>query len=182
MIQPWPKLDSVPLGDFHIFRLRKDRKTSPRTGQPHEFYILDTLDWVNVVAVTPDQQLVMVEQYRHGTDTVELEIPGGMLNHASESPLAAGLRELREETGYAGEEAQILAEVQPNPAFMSNRCFTVLVQNCQERYPIEWDHGEDMITRLVPVSELRGLIIAGKIRHSIILAALYHFELWRQRD
>jgi ADP-ribose pyrophosphatase len=179
-IQPWKRVSSEPAGDFRIFKARWDRRVSPRTGRTHEFIVLDSLNWVNIVAVTPDQQLVMVEQFRHGTETVELEIPGGLLDSAEESPLAAGLRELREETGYEGEQARVLAEQFPNPAFMSNRCYTVLALNCVLKHPLEWDHGEDLAIRLVPVDELGGLVASGKIRHSIIVAALYEFELWRR--
>src|ERR1051325_6325496 len=100
MIKPWPKIASKKLGDFRIFSIRSDQKISPRNGQPHDFFIIDCVNWVNVVAVTPDEQLVMVEQYRHGSNTVELEIPGGTMDAADASPLAAGVRELREETGY----------------------------------------------------------------------------------
>ena len=182
MIQPWKTIGSRPAGDFRIFKARWDRRISPRTGQAHEFIILDSLDWVNIVAVTPDQKLVMVEQYRHGTNTVELEIPGGLLDETDASPLAAGLRELREETGYEGEAAQILCEQFPNPAFQSNRCHTVLVRNCQIKHPVEWDRGEDLVTRQVPVEEIAGLIASGRVRHSIIIAALYHFELWRRKQ
>jgi len=78
MIRPWKTLGSKPLGDFRIFTLRSDRAISPRTGNEHEFFVIDCVSWVNVVAVTPDDHLVMVEQYRHGTQTVELEIPGGI--------------------------------------------------------------------------------------------------------
>ncbi len=161
--------------------MRWDQKLSPRTGQTHEFVVLDSLDWVNIVAVTPDDQLVMVEQYRHGTDTVELEIPGGLLDSPQETPLAAGLRELREETGYESEQAEILTEQLPNPAYQSNRCFTVLARGCRLKHPVEWDHAEDLVTRLVPINEVPGLIESGRIRHSIIIAALYRFELWRRQ-
>src|SRR5207253_11140362 len=92
MIQPWQKIGSRPLGDFRIFTLRADRKISPRTGNEHEVFILDCADWVNVIAVTPDDQLVMVQQYRHGTNTVELEIPGGIVDREDGSPLVAGVR------------------------------------------------------------------------------------------
>src|ERR1700722_17745470 len=102
MIQPWKKIDSKPAGDFRIFTVRSERKISPRTDAEHSFYVIDSVDWVNVIAVTPDDQLVMIEQYRHGTDTVELEIPGGMIDAHDASPAAAGIRELREETGYEG--------------------------------------------------------------------------------
>jgi ADP-ribose pyrophosphatase len=182
LIQPWKKIGSRPGGDFRIFTARWDQKVSPRTGEVHDLIVLDSLNWVNIVAVTPDQQLVMVEQYRHGTDTVELEIPGGLIDRGDETPLAAGLRELREETGYEGAPAQVLCEQLPNPAFMSNRCYTVLALNCQNKHPLAWDHGEDLVTRLVPVGQITGLIESGKIRHSIIIAALYHFELWRRRQ
>src|SRR6187397_2279825 len=103
MIKPWKKISSRPLGDFRIFKIRSDTKVSPRTGKEHEFYVIDSVGWVNVVAVTPDHQLVMVEQYRHGSDTVELEIPGGIMDLKDVRPEVTGARELREETGYEGD-------------------------------------------------------------------------------
>src|ERR1051326_3757546 len=108
MIQPWKKIGSRSLGDFRIFTLRSDRKVSPRTGAEHEFYVIDCVNWVNVIAVTPDRRLVMVEQYRHGSNTAELEIPGGMVDAADPSPVATGQRELREETGYAGDPGRVI--------------------------------------------------------------------------
>src|SRR5256885_1868583 len=138
MIQPWQKLGSRTLGDFRIFTIRSDRKLSPRTRQEHEFYVLESVNWVNVIALTPDQQLVMVEQYRHGSDTVELEIPGGMMDAVDASPEATGLRELREETGYAGENPRLIGQILPNPAIMSNTCFTVMVENCHCLHPSEF--------------------------------------------
>ena len=97
MIRPWPTLASRRVGDFRIFTVRSDEKVSPRTGQPHDFYIIECVDWVNVLAVTPDDQLVMVEQFRHGSNTVELEIPGGIMDAGETSPVDTGVRELREE-------------------------------------------------------------------------------------
>ena len=181
MIKPWQKVGSRPLGDFRIFTLRSDRKVSPRNGSEHEVFVIDAVDWVNVVAVTPDHHLVMVEQYRHGTNTVELEIPGGMVDRADGSPLAAGVRELREETGYEGERTQILGKIFPNPAIQSNTCHTVLVENCRLQHPVEFDHGEDLITRLVPVADIPRLVGDGQIRHSLVVVALYHFELWQRQ-
>ena len=109
MVKPWKQISSKLIGDFRIFKLRSDVKISPRTGKEHDFYVLESVNWVNVVAVTPDQQLVMVEQYRHGSNTVELEIPGGMMDPSETDPVATAVRELREETGYEGENARIFA-------------------------------------------------------------------------
>jgi ADP-ribose pyrophosphatase len=180
MIKAWIKTRTTALGDFRIFRIRSDEKISPRTNQSHEFFVLDCVNWVNVVAVTPDQQLVMIEQFRHGSDTVELEIPGGTMDLTDTSPVATGVRELREETGYEGENAAIIGEVFPNPAIMSNTCYTVLIENCHCRHEIEMDSGEDLITRLVPVSEIGNLVRARKIRHSLVVAGLYYYELWQR--
>lgn len=181
MIKPWTKIHSSPLADFRIFTVRSDVKISPRTGQQHDFFVIDCVHWVNVIAVTTDNQLVMVEQYRHGSNTVELEIPGGMIDARDGSPQAAGIRELREETGYEGDDPFILGEVYPNPAIMSNTCYTLLVQRCTLKHATVFDHCEDLVTRLVPIEELAGLVASGKIRHSLVVAALYHFELWRRR-
>lgn len=180
MIKPWDKIGSKLLGDFRIFTVRSDRRVSPRTQAAHDFYVIDCANWVNVIALTPDRQLVMVEQFRHGSNTVELEIPGGMIDPKDASPVAAGVRELREETGYEGRNARIIGEVFPNPAIMSNTCYTVLVEDCECRHPLEFDHGEDIVTRLVPVAEIPKLVAAGKIRHSLVVVALFDFDLWQR--
>jgi 8-oxo-dGTP pyrophosphatase MutT (NUDIX family) len=180
MIKPWPKIHSKPLGDFRIFSIRSDQKISPRTEHPHDFFIIDCVNWVNVVALTDDQQLIMVEQFRHGTNTLELEIPGGTMDLKDLSPVHAGLRELREETGYEAGQAQILGEIFPNPAIMSNTCYTVLAQNCRLEHPLQLDSGEDLATRLVPVVQIPELVKTGQIRHSLVVVALYHFELWQR--
>ena len=180
MLKPWKTISSTPIGDFRIFTIRTDKKISPRTQQEHDFYIIDAVNWVNVVAVTPEQELVMVEQYRHGSNTVELEIPGGMMDAGDTSPILAGVRELREETGYEGERAQILGQVSGNPAIMSNTCFTVIVENCRCLHPVELDSGEDLITRLVPATEIPRMVASGKFFHPLVVVALYQFELWQR--
>ncbi len=181
MIKPWLKISSKPIGDFRIFTIRSDLKVSPRTGQEHDFFVIDSVNWVNVIALTAEDQLIMVEQYRHGSNTIELEIPGGMMDGSDASPVDCGQRELREETGYEGEGAQIIGQVYPNPAIMSNICFTVLVRNCRLRHPTVFDQGEDLLTRLVPVAGLSDLVIDGRIRHSLVAVALYHFQLGREK-
>jgi 8-oxo-dGTP pyrophosphatase MutT (NUDIX family) len=178
MIEPWRKLSSKPLGDFRVFSLRQEREVSPRTGAEHDFFIIDSVNWVNVIALTPDACMVLVEQYRHGSETVELEIPGGVMDASDASPEATGGRELLEETGYEGEQAQIIGRVFPNPAIMNNVCFTVFARNCHYVKPVHFDNSEDLATRLVPLAEVPQLVASGQIRHALIVAALYQFDLW----
>ena len=180
MIKPWKKISSKPAGDFRIFKIRSDICIYPRTGKQHDFYVLDSVNWVNVIAVTPDQQLVMVRQYRHGSGTVELEIPGGMMDSHETDPVATAVRELREETGYAGENARLLGKIWSNPAILSNQTFTVLIENCRLQHGVEFDSGEDLNTLLVPVAEIPQLVADEKIGHSLVVVALYFFDLWQR--
>ena len=176
VIKPWPTDSSKLLADFRIFTVRSDAKRSPRTGAKHDFFVIDCPSWVNVLAITREGSLVMVEQFRHGTNTVDLEIPGGVIDTTDASPLEAGIRELREETGYEGKNARIIGAIAPNPAIMSNQCYTVLVEDCELLHKPELDSGEDLITRLMPLDTVRELAASGVIRHSLVVTALYYLE------
>jgi 8-oxo-dGTP pyrophosphatase MutT (NUDIX family) len=180
VIKSWEKICSKFVGDFRIFKIRSDTCVNPRTGKAHDFYVLDSVNWVNIIAVTPDRQLVMVEQFRHGSNTVELEIPGGMMDAGETDPVATAVRELREETGYAGENARLLGKIHSNPAILSNVTYTVLIENCRLQHGVEFDSGEDLITRLVPVAEIPKLVADEKIGHSLVVVALYYFDLWQR--
>jgi ADP-ribose pyrophosphatase len=180
MLKDWKLVRSKNVGDYRIFKIRSDEKISPRTGQPHDFFVIESVDWVNVLALTPQDELVMVEQYRHGSNTVELEIPGGMMDAHEKDPVKTGVRELREETGYEGSAARALGFVYANPAIMNNRSHFVVVEQCELRHACEFDHGEDLITRLVPWNEVSALVRGGKIRHPLVVAALYHYDLERR--
>lgn len=177
-IQPWPDLGAQSVGNFRIFQLRSVRRRSPRNGVERDFYVMDCADWVNVIAITAENELVLVEQFRHGVAAVELEVPGGIMDPGETDPVAAGLRELREETGYVGEGGIEIGCVLPNSAIQSNRCRTVLVRQCRRVGELELDDSEDIAVRLFPVSEMAKLVTGGRIRHSLAVAALYHYELW----
>jgi 8-oxo-dGTP pyrophosphatase MutT (NUDIX family) len=176
-IKPWPVVTTKALANYRIFQLRTDLKVNPRTGSQHDFFVIDCADWVNVVALTPSHHVVMIEQFRHGTNTVELEIPGGIMDPHETDPA-----ELREETGYEGAPAQLIGTIFPNPAIQSNRCHTVLVEAAEVRHATEFDHAEDIAVRLVPLADIPGLIATGAIRHALVVVALTHFLLhWQAR-
>ena len=99
------------------------------------------------------------------------------MDAADSDPIATGLRELREETGYEGNNARVIGKVFPNPAIMSNTCFTVLIENCHPSHPTEFDHGEDITARLIPAADASALVADGAIKHALVVAALFHFEL-----
>ena len=178
-IRKWEKRGTRPLSDHRIFELREETVVSPRTGNEHKMVVLECPDWVNIIALTPERKVVMVEQYRQGSETVELEIPGGMMDPGDTDPVATALRELQEETGYTGTaaSARIIGECFANPAIMNNRVHTILVENCRLTHEVQLDDGEDLATHLVPAADLPRLVKEQKIRHSTIVAALHYFAL-----
>lgn len=172
MIKPWPLVRTTTVGDFRIFKVLSEVRRNPRSGEPGDFFVMDCVNWVNVVALTPSQEIVLVEQYRHGSNTVELEIPAGMIDATDPTPTEAGVRELREETGYQGGPAQIIGQVYPNPAIMKNVCYTLLVQSCVLAHKPNFDPTEELETRLLPVADLPALISRGDIRNGLVIASL----------
>ena len=175
-IQPWPLKGSEITADFKIFKVRSDQRTSPRTGDDHSFFVIESVDWCNVVALTANDELVMVEQYRQGTNLIELELPGGMID-PGETPAETAPRELQEETGYAGDAPEPVGFVFANPAIMNNKVHTVMIRNAQLEHETDLDDGEDVAARLVPLTDIPGLIADGTISHSLMVAALYRFQL-----
>lgn len=172
--RPWKLISSRKEASYSIFDLRIDSARSPRTDRAHRFYILESADWVNVIPVTPENQVVLIRQYRHGLREVTLEIPGGILEEGDSPEEAAG-RELLEETGYRASDMIPLGSVHPNPAFLDNRCHTFLARDvyCADRQ--RQDDKEDIEVLLRPLDDIPGLIRGGEISHSLVLVAFYRY-------
>ncbi|MEZ0217635.1 MAG: NUDIX hydrolase [Rariglobus sp.] len=176
----WEKGASRSLAATRIFDLRGVQFRHPVRGTEREFVVIDAPDWVNVLALTPDHHLVMVNQFRYGIDAFSWEIPGGMID-AGEDPVAAAVRELQEETGYVGTSARLLGSVNPNPAIMNNRCHLVLVENAVLREAQEWDDDEEIELTTVPVDEVYVWAQSGRITHSLVLNGLLLFSpVWAE--
>jgi ADP-ribose pyrophosphatase len=176
----WQMLGDHSLAATRIFDLRSRRYRHPGRGTERDFFVLQAPDWVNVIALTPDQHLVLVRQFRFGLDDFALEIPGGMIDQG-EDPVAAGLRELREETGYTGSCARLLGVVHPNPAIQTNRCHIVLVEQVERDAATDWDPDEEIAISTLPVNEVYARARSGGITHGLVLNALMFLEpCWRE--
>ncbi len=176
----WEKLATTTLASTRVFELQSTRFRHPGRAVERDFVVIRPPDWVNILALTPGHHLVLVKQFRFGIDGFSLEIPGGMME-PGEEPLATALRELREETGFAGASARLLGSVHPNPAIQSNRCHFVLVEGAVNSGAMEWDTDEEIEVTTLPVDEVLALARAGGITHGLVLDALFYFEpVWRK--
>ncbi len=167
----WVREGERTLVSTRVLDLKSVRYRHPKRGSEREFIVAHAPDWVNVVAVTPDRRVVLVRQFRFGSNALSLEIPGGVMEEG-EDPVAAGVRELLEETGYGGGRASLLGSVEPNPAIQDNRCHFVLVDGAVPSGPMDWDDDEEIQVLTAPVSEALDWARNGTIRHSLSVAAL----------
>jgi ADP-ribose pyrophosphatase len=179
--KPWRIKSSVTLKDHRIFSLRKDVSVSPRTGREHEFVVLESLDWVSVVALDSEDRLIMVRQYRHGLGEVTLEVPGGLVDPGL-TPEEAARTELRQETGYAARELIDLGDLSAAPAIFTNRLHVFLARDAYRVGELDQDEGEDIQVVLVPLDEVRSLIGSGELIHAQMIASIYLYELWREAE
>jgi len=176
MIRPWPVHERKQLLETTIFKLHTHGSTSPRTGSRHEFVVLEAPDWVNVIPLTVEGEVVMVRQFRQGRGEVTLEIPGGMVDPDDPDPEHAARRELLEETGYFPRRLEPLGVVAPNPAIQSNLCHSFLARDLELRGAPQLDSTEEIEVCRVPLVEIAQMIRDRRIDHALVVAAFWHLR------
>lgn len=168
------KLSSTAGPHLRLFDTRYDQLLNPRTGLEQTAVVLEGNDAAQIVALTPDDKILLVRQYRFGIGEYTLELPGGMID-AGETPEAAALRELREETGYQADTWQYLGKHPSNPVFMS-----AYVHHFAARH-LHWagaplqDPGEDIALEALDRQEVRHRLLTGQFQHPHTVCALLAF-------
>lgn len=178
-LNPWSFVSREELVETRIFGLFRELWKSPRTGVEHPFSIVHSPDWVNVVALDRADNLLMIRQYRFGTQRFTLEVPGGMVD-PDEDPRITAARELREETGYDAESFVELGSCEPNPAIFNNRCHMFLAEGCTPAGELLLDPGEDIEVVPMPIDEVMAMLEEGQIKHALVEVALSRFDLYRR--
>ncbi|HET7234737.1 MAG TPA: NUDIX hydrolase [Longimicrobium sp.] len=178
-VKPWEKVSARQLAEYEMFKVREERTRSPVDGKEETFHMADSPGGVTVVALTEDGRLVMVEQYRHGTHRVTLELPSGAVNEGEE-PEKAAARELREETGYTGGDPEVVGRIDLNPSWQHTLVHVAVVRGARRSGEKELDETEDTCVRLVSPGDLRRRIVAGEVETGTTIAALAFWE-WTRR-
>jgi len=174
----WTKLESQPGPELPLFKVRIDTMQHPVSSEEFERLVLETSDWVTVVAVTVDGKIVMVEQYRFGVGELTIEPVAGMVDEHEDS-LDAAKRELLEETGFGEGAWRYLGSVQANPAIHDNLCHHWLVEDVVFMQDPTPDSGEAIRVHLMTLDEVKDAIAGGRLQHSLGLSALSRvFPLW----
>jgi 8-oxo-dGTP pyrophosphatase MutT (NUDIX family) len=167
----WKIIRSEPGPELILFKSHFDWLENPRNQMIQRAVILEARDWVNVIALTPQERIVTVSQFRFGIRQLSLEIPAGLVD-PGETPLQAAQRELEEETGYTAREWKSLGWSFSNPAFLTNRVHNFLARNAQRTVSPHPEDGEDLEAAELTLEEIRQAMQTDRMRNSNTLLAL----------
>lgn len=160
--------------------LRRDRCRLP-SGQEIDYYVNEYGDWANALVVTTQHRIVLLQQYRHGVESIMREIPGGMIE-PSEAPEVAIVREVREETGYASVKPPVfLGKFHPNPATSNNLVHCFLIDQAKSMGPQALDATEDISIAEFSFDEVDHMIQSGSLSHLFTVATYYLAKNWLAR-
>ena len=175
----WQKLGSkYEDAGLMLFEKRIDTLRNPRNGKTFDRLVLESVDWVNVVALDAQGRSLMIRQYRFGVGYNTLETPGGMVDPGEDSKTAAA-RELLEETGYTSNSWHYLGAVEPNPAFHNHLCHHWLAQDVSRAKEQDLGLGEAIAMEFMTQDQVRQAVASGELKHALALSALARvFPLW----
>ncbi|MCG8373647.1 MAG: NUDIX hydrolase [Balneolales bacterium] len=175
-IESWVTIQERVEYTTNIFKVLKRDMKLKSENHSATFSILEAPDWINVIALTPENEIVLVEQYRYGTEMPTLELPGGVCD-PGETPLDTSRRELMEETGYSAEEWIYLGKVSSNPAMLTNFTHTYLAKGSVKSGMQQLDGNERINVHTMPLVNFLDLVRVGEVDHSLVVAAVSKFLL-----
>lgn len=169
----WEKVSSKYLVNAPWATLRVDTCRMPDGTLIPDYYVLEYPDWVNVIALTDDDHVILVRQYRHAAGEEILELPGGVIEKG-ESVEQAARRELLEETGYEFDNIEFLSELYANPATATNKTHCFLATGGKKTSEQNLDRGEEIIIELVTLPELKKLVLGNKLGQALHTSGVFY--------
>lgn len=178
-IEPWITTNDELKYTTNIFKLLSREMVLKSENEKAEFAIVEAPDWMNIIPLTEDGLVILVEQYRYGVEEPTLELPGGMVD-PGESPDETARRELLEETGFEAGELEYLGKVSSNPAFLTNRTHMFVAENCKKVQEQDLDGHERIHVHQMPLEDFLDMVKDGTVHHSLVVAAVAKFLLWKK--
>lgn len=172
-IKSWIKLSEQTLHDYKFCQIYKCKFQHPINDKAGEFIVSNYSDSIQIIAETIDHKFIFVKQFRFGSEQMSLEFPAGRLEK-DESPIEGAIRELREETGYIGQNATLMASLYPNPAIIRNKIYVIKIEKCEKICDTNFDPFEDIQTILIFKNEILNFVKNGEMNNCITLAAFYY--------
>ena len=168
----WTSISARELCHTKVLSLWSETARCERSGACNDFITFKCSDWVNVIAVAENGELVAIRQFRHGSGKMQIEIPGGCIDKADTDPIAAAARELMEETGFEGGNGRIIGKVCPNPALQGNFCYIVKFTGARQVSAPHLEDTEAIETFMLSDAKLKKLVREGQIDHGLVMDAL----------
>ncbi|WP_020403882.1 NUDIX hydrolase [Gracilimonas tropica] len=178
-IEPWITTREEVKYTTNIFKLLSRDMELKSEDHKATFSIVDAPEWMNVIPLTSDNEVVLVEQFRYGIEGPTLELPGGMVD-AGETHFETAKRELLEETGFTGDKWHYLGKVSSNPAFLTNYTHLHVVKNCRKIQDQQLDGNERINVHVIPLDDFLEMVNNGTVHHSLVVAAVAKFLLWKK--
>lgn len=176
--QRWHRHQSESKGHYRVFEIFERRFQHATDGRADNFYVMEMADWVLALPLTSEGKIVLVNQFRFGTEAFSWEPPGGVVDAEDTDYVVAAVREMVEETGYTGRDAREIGWCHPNPALQINRAHFVIVEDCRQTHELNLDLNEEIQVREFTLDEAFRMAADGRISHAIAQAALLHLKLW----
>ncbi|TWR29729.1 NUDIX hydrolase [Mucilaginibacter pallidiroseus] len=169
----WKVLSSHYIHKGPWATLRSDECEMPDGKIVPDYYVLEYPNWANAVALTHDNKIIMVSQYRHAAGIVSLEIPGGVVE-AGEEPIEGMKRELLEETGYAFDSVELISTIYANPSTANNKTFCYLALGGKKVQEQNLDEHEQLIVHEYSIAEIKQLLLDNKIPQALHCTGLFY--------
>jgi len=173
MPKAWKQVNTKYIIKNRWISLRQDECQLPTKKTINDYYVLEYPDWVNVVAITCEQEVVLVKQYRHGLGQVTLELPSGVVEVSDETALETAKRELLEETGYSATSLIKTSALSPNPASHTNQTHSFLALNVTLTNAQALDETEDIEVVLMPLADLKAQAMQGAFSQAMHVASIF---------
>jgi len=170
MIKKWHKIKSEIVFNHRWFKLRQDTVLMPDGKVIDDYIVSERPDVVLIFPITSENEVVMVEQYKHAAEEILLEFPGGFFDSEKESPQMAAQRELLEETGYTFEHLTAIATVIDNPTKDCNRTYLFIAYNCKKIQQQILDETENIAVKIIPLEAIEEKILKQDIKATLSVA------------